>query len=80
MERSLIGVFFADIARNAVNIFHDLDGIFENVGVDSLEKIRSQRAVLRHIGCLIGRVDVAHRDDLVGIKLTREIKLFSDFV
>ena len=80
MKRSLVGVFFADVTRDAVNIFHDLDGIFENVGIDPLEKIGGQTAVLRHIGRLIGRVDVTHRDDLVGIKLTREIKLFADFV
>ena len=53
---------------------------FEYVGVDLLEKIRLQTAVLSHIGRLVGGVDVAHRDDLVGIQFARESEFLSDFV
>ena len=77
---SLIGIFFADISGHTVNVFHDLNRIFENMSIDSLKKVRCQIAVLSHIGHLIGRIDIAHRNGLVGVQFSLQIKFLSDFV
>jgi hypothetical protein len=79
-ERSLVGVFFSDITGHTIDVFHDLNRIFENVGVDSLEKVGRQRAVLGYVGYLVGRVDIADRNDLIGVKFTGKVKFFSDLV
>ena len=74
-------VLGADVLRHAVDVLHQLHGMLEGVGVHPLDEIRLDsrhaRAVVADVVDLVGVVDVAHLDLLIGEKRAGDAEGFA---
>ena len=83
MEVQALGfrVLGADVLRHAVDVLHQLHGVLEGVGVDALDEIgldpRHARAVVADVIDLVGVVDVAYLDLLIGEKRAGDAEGFA---
>ena len=78
MERHVPRELLPDVGRDLVDVLHDRHGRRENDGVDLLKDIRFERLVAAAVGDLIGAVDVAVGDGLVGVQLALDAELLPD--
>ena len=80
MQAHLVRLFFPDVLRHQVDVFHQLNGIAERVGIYPLHQIafdhRHARAVVPDVIGLVGTVHVALADFLVGKERAFQMKPF----
>lgn len=81
MQTLVFRVLGADVLRHAVDVLHQLHGMLERVGVHALDEIgldsRHARAVVADIIDLVGMVDIAHLDLLIGEKRAGDAEGFA---
>ena len=80
VQRVHAAALLVDMRGHFVDVFHHLDRVLENVGVDFLEKIGFLGAVGLEIGHLESLVDVAGIDLRDARDLSGQSELPSDFV
>ena len=66
MQRRLARLFRPDVLGHPVDVLHHLDGVFIDIGIDSLDDVAFRLSVRTDKIDFIGVVDVAHADLLVG--------------
>lgn len=69
-----------DVLRDQVDVVHDLYGIFENIGVHSLDDVGLAFTVVAQVADPVGFVDVADLDFLAGLKASLNAKRFADLL
>lgn len=85
VQRHLVGPLCADVLRHLVDVLHHLHGFLERVGVDPLDHVGLAGSIDVCVSLtqllkvdLVGAVDVAHLDLIVGKELTWNSKGCAD--
>lgn len=78
VESHLPGIFLRYVGGHLVDVLHDLHRGREDHGVDLLEDIGLEGFVAAAVSDLIGAVDVAVGDGLVGVQLALDAELLPD--
>ena len=81
MQALCLRVLGADVLRHAVDVLHQLHRVLESIGVHALDEIgldpRHARAVVADVIDLVGMVDIAHLDLLIGEKRAGDAEGFA---